>query len=186
MRNRRGVGLLMLLFALAVVSFFLIPIFSSFSVSRMGAEKSVYYLIAANLISSQMEDLRNRPYPELEDFLLHVRDEATNPRPIDPMNGPFESNPETPDIVEKGAYNAGKVVFDRYTFISYFPHKNPDPSRPDFYVNRQRIRIRIDVLWKEPVAGQPPREQRVTVSSLVHNENYNPQPGLFQGGGMLR
>ena len=58
MRNRSGVGLLVVLAAIVIMSFAMIPIFTSFQGARLGAEKSINYLIAANLITSNLEAFR--------------------------------------------------------------------------------------------------------------------------------
>ena len=171
---RRGVGLLVVLIAIVIMSFAMIPIFTSFQGSRLGAEKSINYLIAANLITSQLEAFRAKPFKEVEEYLLGVRGV---PRQMDTINGPFESNPESPDLIEKGVFKSGDVVFDRYTFCAYFPQANPSPNAVDFWLRRQRIRIRCDVLWKEPIRGQTPREVRLTVATMVHNEAFAPKPG---------
>jgi len=154
-------------------------LFSSFQGSRLGVEKSIYYLIASNLISSQLESMKALPYVELEAYVLGQKGVRSVGTPINPINGPYEAELESPDLIEEGVYNAGKVVFDRYTFISYFPHKNPNPSNPESIIDKQRIRIRVDVLWKEPLPGKKPREQSFSVSTLVHNENFNPRPNNF-------
>lgn len=174
MRNRSGVGLLVVLAAIVIMSFAMIPIFTSFQGARLGAEKSINYLIAANLITSNLEAFRAKPYKEVEEYLLGFRGV---PRTMDLINGPFESNPESPDLIEKGVFKAGDVVFNRYTFIAYFPQANPSPNAVDFWLRRQRVRIRCDVVWKEPQKGQTPREVRLTVSTLVHNEAFSPKPG---------
>lgn len=174
MRQRSGVGLLVVLAAIVIMSFAMIPIFTSFQGARLGAEKSINYLIAANLITSQLESFRSKPYKEVEEYLLGFRGV---PRVMDLINGPFESSPESPDLIEKGVFKAGEVVFDRYTFVAYFPQANPSPNAVDFWLRRQRVRVRTDVLWKEPIRGQTPREVRLSVSTLIHNESFAPKPG---------
>ena len=174
MKRRSGVGLLVVLAAIVIISFAMIPIFTSFQGSRLGAEKSINYLIAANLITSQLESFRAKPFKEVEEYLLGFRGV---PRQMDLINGPFESNPESPDLIEKGVFKAGEVVFNRYTFVAYFPQANPSPNAVDFWLRRQRIRVRSDVVWKEPVRGQAPREVRLSVSTMVHNEAFAPKPG---------
>jgi type II secretory pathway pseudopilin PulG len=178
---RSGIGLLAVLVAIVIVSFAIIPLYTSFQGSRLGAEKSINYLIASNLITSQIEAFRARPFRELEEYLFGWRGP---PRyPIDIVNGPFETKPETPDVIEKGALKTGDVVFDRYTFLAYFPSSNPRPDAPDHWLQRQRIRIRCDVLWKEPTQGGPPRDVKLTVATMVHNEGFNPKPGQRPPGG---
>jgi hypothetical protein len=173
---RRGVGLFTVLVALLILSFVLIPLMSAFHGSRLGAEKSINYLIAANLITSQIEAMRARPFRELESYILGLKGTFA-PRQVDFLNGPFEASPEIPDVVDKGVFKTGDTTFDRYTFIAYFPVGNPDPGRPDTFLMRQRIRVRVDVLWKERFKGTQVREARQSASTLVQNENFNPRPG---------
>lgn len=173
--SRCGIGLLAVLVAIVIVSFAIIPLYTSFQGSRLGAEKSVNYLIASNLITTQIEAFRAKPFREVEEYILGLRGPLRYP--IDPVNGPFEQKPETPDLIEKGVFKTGDVVFDRYTFLAYFPVSNPRPDAVDHWLQRQRIRIRCDVLWKEPVSGGKPRDVKLTVATMVHNEGFTPKPG---------
>lgn len=172
--KRRGFSLVIVLAAIVLVSFAMIPLFTSFQGARLGAEKSINYLIAANLITSHLEAFKAKPFREVEEYLLGIRG---LPRQMDQINGPFESKPESPDLIEKGVFRAGDVVFDRYTFIAYFPQSNPSPNAIDHWLRRQRIRIRCDVLWKEPQRQGQPREVRISVPTIVHNETFSPKPG---------
>jgi hypothetical protein len=174
-RRSLGASLLVVLVAILLLSFAMIPLFTTFAGSRLGAEKSINYLIAANLVTSQLEAFRARPFREMEEYILGWRGRPRGQ--VDVINGPFESRPESPDVIEKGVFKTGEVVFDRYTFLAYFPQGNPSPSAVDHWLRRQRIRIRCDVLWKEPVKGGGVRDVHVTVSTMVHNESFNPRPG---------
>ncbi|MBI4862596.1 MAG: hypothetical protein HY815_20405 [Candidatus Riflebacteria bacterium] len=173
--TRRGMSLLIVVVAVVLLAFTMLPLFMTFQGSRLGAEKSINYLIAANLVTTQLEALRARPFKELEEYIFGYR--GLQRPTIDTVNGPFETRPETPDIIEKGIFKTGEVSFDRYTFLAYFPQPNPSPNHPDHWLLRQRIRVRCDVLWKEPVTGGSARDVRVTVSTMVHNESFNPLPG---------
>lgn len=175
-RHLSGVGLINVLVVLVLLTFVMIPLMSAFQGSKLGAEKSINYLIAANLITSQLEAMRARPFRELEAYVLGLSGSFA-PRPVDFLNGPFETDPEAPDVVERSVFKTGEAVFDRFTFIAYFPKGNPDPGQPDTFLMRQRLRVRVDVLWKEPVPGHPPREVRLSASTMVQNENFAPRPG---------
>jgi|GEM_PF-949119 len=174
-----GFGLLAILVVIVLISFTIIPLFMSFQGSRLGTEKSINYLIAANLITTHIEAFRAKPFTELEEYILGYRGVEKH---VDTINGPFESKPESPDVIEKGVFKTGDVVFDRYTFLAYFPQSNPSPDAVDHWLKRHRIRIRCDVLWKEPVSGGTARQVRLTVSTMVHNENFNPKAVASQPG----
>lgn len=165
---------MLVLVALVIISFAMIPLFSSFQGSRMGVEKSIHHLIAANLITTQLEAFRARPFREIDEYLLGFRGV---PKYLDVVNGPFETQPERPDVIEKSVYRSGDVTFDRYSFLSYFPRHNPSPEAPDHWLQRQRIRVRCDVLWSEAVKDGQPRQLKLSAATMLHNEVFNPQPG---------
>jgi len=96
---------------------------------------------------------------------------------IDIVNGPFDTDPPRPDIEEKDL-RRGNLIFDRYTYLSYFPFANPNPQSEDFRRLRQRIRVRVVVTWKEKVGHGKYRTLSYDLSTVVHNEKYNPKPAL--------
>lgn len=186
-RGRHGISLLGFLVAVALLSFVLIPFYLAFQTSRVGTARSINSLMAANLASSQIERLRGLPYGNLELILLGLQpgQEAL----VDQVNGPFEAFPPRPDIVEAGAGRQGNIIYDRETYLSYFPQANPSPDDELFRLLRQRILVRVVMRWKEKISPGRFRQQSFVLSTIVHNEKYNPKPALTQlmqgQGGML-
>ncbi len=177
-RLRRGVSLVGFLIAVALLSFVLIPFYLAFQTSRVGTARSINSLMGANLASSQIERLRGLPYKNLEVILLGLRpgQEAL----VDLVNGPFDASPPRPDIVEAEAGRQGNLIYDRDTFLSYFPSPNPSPDDDNYRLLRQRILVRVVVRWKEKIGQGRYRKQNFTLSTMIHNEKYNPKPALTQ------
>lgn len=185
--GRRGVSLLGFLVAVALLSFVLIPFYMAFQTSRVGTVRSINSLMAANLASSQIERLRGLPYGNLEMILLGLQ--SGQEAMVDQVNGPFDAVPPRPDIVEKEAGRQGVIIYDRDTYLSYFPQPNPSPDHEQYRLLRQRILVRVVVRWKEKVAANRYRDQSFSLSTVIHNEKFNPKPALTQlmqaQGGML-
>lgn len=179
--ERRGLSLVGFLVAAVLLSVVLIPLFMLFQSSRQTTSNSINSILAAQLISTQIEKLKALPFRKLERYIVNpTRPNLPDGEPDIPdiIAGPFEADPETPDIVEDGLFRSGGVAFDRLTFIAYFPEPNPDPGSPDFFRNRQRIRLRVLVRWTESGAGNIPQARKLVMSTIVQNENYHPKPAL--------
>ncbi|MBI3893696.1 MAG: hypothetical protein HY303_19425 [Candidatus Wallbacteria bacterium] len=169
------------LLAAVLLSVVLIPLFMLFQSSRQTTSNSINSILASQLITTQIEKLKAMPFRKLERYIVNpTRPVLPDGQPDIPdiIGGPFESDPETPDIVEEGLFRSGGIVFDRLTYIAYFPHPNPDPGSTDFFRQRQRIRIRVLVRWNEPGAGNIVQDRKLAMSSIVQNENYHPKPTL--------
>lgn len=185
---RAGFSLLGLLMAVTALSFLLLPMFLSFQNARHGAVRTTHVLTATTLANAQIERLRRLTYRRLETILLTQAEigdvEQDEVRWPDIINGPFESEPERPDIVEEDVYREGSTTFTRLTFLSYFPTKNPNPDAPGFVEARRRMRIRVVVQWDEAVrgtgaGGRAGRSRReFALQTMVHDEAYNPKPSL--------
>ncbi len=179
--SRRGISLVTVLVASALLTTVLIPIFMLFQASRQSTTNSINFILASQLIATQMEKLRALPFRKLERYIVNPsRPVLPDGRPDIPdiINGPFERDPEIPDIVEERLYATGGVSFDRLTYIAYFPEGNPNPGRPDFFMSRQRIRIRVLVRWSEPGANNIIQSRKLAMSSITQNENFHPKPAL--------
>lgn len=182
--RRGGMSLVGVMLGITVVSFLLLPLFLHFQTARAGAKRNAHSLTATALATAQIEKLRRLTFRRLESILLTQgtiesveRDEIQWPNVL---NGPFEAPVERPDIVEREAYVEGKVVYQRLTYLSYFPDPNPDPDSVAFDLARRRIRVRVVIYWEEPLAGQRPSPRRFELSSLIHDESYSPKPSLKQ------
>lgn len=181
-RARQGYSLLGLLVAVTAISFLLLPLFLSFQTSRRGASRSLHVLTATNLATAQIEKLKRLTYRRLETILLGIGDmtdaEDEDLQWPDVINGPFESVPERPDLVEEEVHKEGKTIYRRLTFMSYFPEKNPNPDAEDFLEKRRRMLLRVQVQWDEPLPNGRSTPRKFELRTVVHDETYNPKPSL--------
>lgn len=179
---RRGFSLLGLLMAVTAASFLILPLFLSFQTSRRGATRNLYAIQAASLATAQIERLERLTYRRLEAIQLGQADlaQARDPEAVwpDVISGPFEARPQRPDLIEEAITRQGRIQFDRHTYLSYFPDPEPDPDALDFVEKRRRMRIRVVVLWDEPTGNGDTRPRSFELSTMVHDEGYNPKPSL--------
>lgn len=180
--RRRGFSLVSVLLGVTVVSFLLLPLFLHFQTARAGARRNAHSLTASALASAQIEKLRRLTFRRVEALLLTQgsiedveRDEVPWPNVL---SGPFETRPERPDLVETEAHREGNTVYERLTYLSYFPDPDPDPDSVEFDQARRRIRIRVVIGWNEPIAGGRTSPRHFEVSTMVQDEGYNPKPSL--------
>lgn len=182
--RRGGFSMLGVLMGVAIISFLLMPLFLHFQSARTGARRNAHSLTAATLATTQIEKLRRLTYRRLESILLTQgtvesveREEIAWPNVI---AGPFEEPVERPDIIEKAVAREGQITYHRLTFLSYFPRPNPNPNSPEFDRDRRRMRVRVQVRWDEPLGPKRFTPRRFEVSTMIHDEGYNPKPSLRQ------
>ncbi|PCJ21251.1 MAG: hypothetical protein COB02_01315 [Candidatus Cloacimonadota bacterium] len=184
--NKKGMTLIEVLAALALLSALLIPIFLLISFSSKTVYRSTNDILAASVALERIEELRSLPYFKLENILLGLDENMTQRPPSSKvLYGPFESYQEQPDIIQPNCYNAGNVVFQCFTYLSYFPEPNPNPNDPKFLEKRKRIRARLRIFWKDRLSSSVYIDQDLSFDTLIHDENYNPKPLLdsFSDGG---
>ncbi|MBT3785722.1 hypothetical protein HOF92_12155, partial [bacterium] len=181
-KKNRGLSLVEILAATAVLSALLVPVLLIMRYSITATYRSSNDILAASLALSKIEELKSYPFFQLENILLGLNPEDPyrdqNPNAKKFLIGPFETFPETPDLVEENVYRSGPSVFHRYTFLSYFPESNPHPNDPEFEQKKKRIRIRIRIFWKDRLSISVVMDQDLTLESIVHDENYSPKPLL--------
>ena len=180
--NRAGFSLVELLAAVAVLSALLVPILLIMRFSTTATYRSSNDILAASLVLSKIEELKSYPFFQLENILLglHPNDpyRDQNPNVQRFLIGPFETNPEQPDIVEENIYQSGSVKFHRYTFLTYFPNPTPYPNDPDFDHMKRRIRIKVRIFWKDRMSASVVLDQDLSLDAIVHDESYKPKPLL--------
>lgn len=171
-----------LLAAVAVLSALIVPVLLIMRFSTTATYRSSNDILAASLALSKIEELKSYPFFQLENILLglHPNDpyRDLNPNVQRFMTGPFETNPEQPDIVEENVYQSGAVKFHRYTFLSYFPDSTPHPNDRDFEHKKRRIRISVRIFWKDRMSATVVLDQDLTLDTIVHDESYKPKPLL--------
>lgn len=180
--RRRGLSLVGVLLGVTVVSFLLLPLFLHFQTARSGARRNAHSLSATALATAQIEKLKRLTYRRLETILLTSGTissvEEEDIRWPNVLSGPFEHPVERPDLVEPEVSREGDVTYDRLTYLSYFPEPNPDPDDPKFDTHRRRIRIRVRIEWDEPLGTRRRSRRRFEMSTMVHDEGWNPKPSL--------
>ena len=73
-------------------------------------------------------------------------------------------------------YKDGGTVFHRFTYISYFPEKNPSAYDPNFENLRKRIKVRVFIYWKDRLSSNTYIDQKLDFQAIIHDENFNPNP----------
>ncbi|MBW7875355.1 MAG: hypothetical protein H3C47_05145 [Candidatus Cloacimonetes bacterium] len=178
----RGLSLVEVLAATALMAMLLVPIFLMLQYSTKAIYRSQNDIMATSLAVSKIEELRSFPFHKLENILLGLHPEDGSrldgevPRNL--LVGPFEMSPPRPDIVEMNFYRSGSTEFHRYTWLSYFPLANPDPNHKDFDRMKKRILVRVQIFWKDRLSRTVAVDQELSFESVIHDENYNPKPGF--------
>lgn len=178
--NNRGLSLIEVLAATAILSVLLVPILFMMLYSNRAVYRSSNDITASTLAISKMEELKSLPYFQLENLLLGLpannQDRINYPDATRFITGPFEQYPERPDISEPSIYRDGGTVFHRYTYISYFPQKNPSPNDRDIETLKKRIKVRVFIYWKDRLSASTFVDQSLDFQAVIHDENYNPKP----------
>ena len=178
--NNRGLSLIEVLTATAILSVLLVPMLFMMMYSNRTVYRSSNDITATTLAMSKMEELKSLPYFQLENLLLGLpansQDRIDRPDAARFVRGPFESYPERPDINEPSIYRDGSTVFHRYTYISYFPEKNPYVNDQNFENLRKRIKVRVFIYWKDRLSANTYIDQKLDFQAVIHDENFNPKP----------
>lgn len=177
MQKRNAVTLVGLLIAATILSFVIIPFFLAFQSTRRGTSKSLNSLIGANVAAALMEKYKARTFSELEGLML-----GTDPEQLQNttkyINGPFQTDPPQPSVLENEVHRAGNVIFNGAITLSYFPEPNPDPDDPMFLMNRKRMKISVTVSWNERNKPGQYVTHNFTCSTMVHDEKYATRPSF--------
>ena len=155
-----GITLVEILVALSVASLVMLPIILLFGVSEKVTYKSTNEVVACNLALQKVEELKSRPFNDLKQIL-----EIAAP---DPAEGPFKEVVLPLEV--NGVWNSPGVEYARETRISFYPNINPDPSRPDFELQKRRIRIRVIVRFKELSTTQKKKEKTFELATILGDE----------------
>lgn len=188
MSKRKGLSLIEILAATAVMTALLVPMLLLYSYSTTTVYRSSNDITATSLAISKMEEIRALPYFKVENILMGLDPDdparINHPDAVRFVRGPFEPSPRIPDIAEPNFYKSASTMFHRYTYLSYFPIVNPNPNHPEFEKQRKRIRVQVVVYWKDRLSGRVAVDQHLSFDSIIHDENYNPKPefNIFQNG----
>jgi hypothetical protein len=155
-----GLTLVEILVALSVASLVMLPIILLFGVSEKVTYKSINEVVACNLALQKIEELKSKQFNELRRI---IEVDAS-----DPMEGPFKEVILPLEV--NGVWNSPGVEYARETRLSFYPYVNPDPTRPDFELQKRRIRIRVLVRFIEKASGQKDNEKTFELATILGDE----------------
>ncbi len=138
----------------------MIPIILLFGINEKVTYKSTNEVVACNLALQKIEELKSREFADLRKLIELDAGSVTD--------GPFK---EVTLITEQNAtWNSPGVEYTRETKLSFYPYPNPDTSRPDFELQKRRIRIRVIVSFKERVMGQKDIVKNFELATILGDE----------------
>lgn len=150
-----------ILIAISLGTLIIMPLILFFGISEKVTYKSINEVVAANLALQKIEELKSKPFAELRKII-----EANAE---DPVDGPFKEYVFPLEL--NGIWNTPGVEYAREAAISFFPYTNPDPTRPDYELQKRRIKIRVKVIFIEYASGQKKKEKYFELSTIVSDEN---------------
>ncbi len=159
-RTFRGITLVEILVALSVASLVMLPIILLFGVSEKVTYKSINEVVACNLALQKIEELKSRPFTELRKIIEVAAS--------DPAEGPFQE--VILPLETNGVWDSPGVTYARETRLSFYPNIDPDPSRPDFELQKRRVRIRVIVKFDELVMGKKNNEKAFELATILGDE----------------
>jgi hypothetical protein len=155
-----GLTLVEILVALSVASLIMLPVILLFGVSENVTYKSINEVVACNLALQKIEELKSKPFNELRKI---IEVEAS-----DPIEGPFKEIVLPLEL--NGVWNSPGVEYARETRIAFYPYVDPDPTRPDFELQKRRVRIRVLVKFIEKASGQKNNEKTFELATILGDE----------------
>lgn len=157
----RGITLVEILVALSVASLVMLPIILLFGVSEKVTYKSINEVVACSLALQKIEELKSRPFEELRKII-----EIASP---DPVDGPFKEVVLPLEL--NGVWNTPGVEYARETRLSFYPNVDPDPTQPDYELQKRRVRIRVIVKFIEAATGRKDNEKTFELATILGDES---------------
>ncbi len=154
-----GITLVEILVALSVASLVMLPLILYFGISEKVTYKSINEVVASNLALQKIEELRSRPFAELRQII--------ETSAADPVDGPFVEVKLPLEL--NGIWNTPGVEYAREAALSFFPNIDPDPTQPDYELQKRRIRIRVVVKFIEYNDAKK-REKSFELSTMLSDE----------------
>lgn len=156
----RGITLVEILVALSVASLVMLPIILLFGVSEKVTYKSINEVVACNLALQKIEELKSRPFEEIRK-IIEVAAESVVDGPFKEVTLPLELN---------GVWNTPGVEYARETRLSFYPNIDPDPTQPDYELQKRRARIRVIVRFNEAAAGRKDNAKTFELATILGDE----------------
>lgn len=162
--NKRvaGATLVEILIAISLASLVMLPMIMIFGVTEKVTYKSINEVVACNLALQKIEELKSRPFQDLRQLIEQ--------NVSDPEEGPFEEVIFPLEL--NGVWNTPGVEYAREPRISFYPNVNPDPTQPDFELQKRRIRIRVIVKFIERVPGMKDIQKNFELATIIGDETY--------------
>lgn len=158
--DKRGITLVEILVALSVASLVMLPIILLFGITEKVTYKSINEVVACNLALQKVEEFKSRPFAELRQ-IIEVAAE-------DPKEGPFREVVLPLEL--NGVWNTPGVEYARETRLSFYPNIDPDPTQPDYELQKRRVRIRVIVRFLEKVMGKKDNEKLFELATILGDE----------------
>ncbi len=155
-----GITLVEILVALSVASLVMLPIILLFGVTEKITYKSINEVVACNLALQKIEEFKSRPFIELRKII-----EVAAP---DAVVGPFKEVILPLEL--NGVWNTPGVEYARETRLSFYPNIDPDPTRPDYELQKRRVRIRVLVRFIEKATAQKNKEKTFELATILGDE----------------
>ena len=155
-----GATLVEILIAISLASLVMLPMILIFGVQEKVTYKSINEVVACNLALQKIEELKSRPFQDLKEIIEQASD--------DPEEGPFKEVVLPLEV--NGVWNTPGVEYAREPRISFYPYVDPDPTRPDFELQKRRIRIRVIVKFIEKVSGMKDINKNFELSTIIADE----------------
>lgn len=158
--NKQGMTLAEIITAIVIAALVMIPMISIFGINEKITFKSINEVVACNLALQKIEELKSRKFEDLRKLIELDAGDVTE--------GPFREV-----LLEQGTnatWNSPGVEYKREARISFYPYITPDTSRQDFELQKRRIRIRVNVIFKETIQGQPQREKNFELATILGDE----------------
>jgi len=146
--------------ALSVASLVMLPIILLFGITEKVTYKSINEVVACNLALQKVEEFKSRPFAELRQ-IIEVAAE-------DPKEGPFREVVLPLEL--NGVWNTPGVEYARETRLSFYPNIDPDPTQPDYELQKRRVRIRVIVRFLEKVMGKKDNEKLFELATILGDE----------------
>ncbi|MBU1109194.1 MAG: prepilin-type N-terminal cleavage/methylation domain-containing protein [Candidatus Riflebacteria bacterium] len=158
--EKGGVTLVEILVALSVASLVMLPIILLFGVTEKITYKSINEVVACNLALQKVEEFKSRPFGELRQ-IIEVAAEDAREGPFQEVVLPLELN---------GVWNTPGVEYARETRLSFYPNIDPDPTQPDYELQKRRVRIRVIVRFNEAAMGKKNNEKSFELATILGDE----------------
>jgi type II secretory pathway pseudopilin PulG len=156
----RGITLVEILVALAVISLVMLPFILLFGVSEKVTFKSINEVVATNLALQKIEELKSRPFEQLSKIIVS--------HAPDPNDGPFQEVALPLEL--NGNWNTPGVEYGREARLSFYPFPDPPPSAPDYELLKRRVRVRVIIRFIERMPDGKKREKTFEMAAIVGDE----------------